>query len=87
MVYKADHEGNMGWVGFATKEGVRDMKDGQHLFTGVLVGDYGKNMADFEEAIVQAHDNGARGITFFTIGALNDTHLAIIKRYNDKYNN
>jgi uncharacterized lipoprotein YddW (UPF0748 family) len=87
MIYKKDHEGNMGWVGFATKEGVRDIEKGQHLFTGILVGHYGDNMADFEEAIIQAHDNGARGITFFTIGALNDEHLTIIKKYNEKYNN
>lgn len=86
MIYKKDHDGNTGWVGFATKEGVRDMKEGQHLFTGISVGDYGNNMADFEEAIVQAHDNGARGITFFTVGSLNEKHLAIIKKYNEKYN-
>ncbi|MEQ6118681.1 hypothetical protein [Reichenbachiella sp. MALMAid0571] len=86
MVYKKDHEGNMGWVGFATKEGVRDMNPGQLLFTGVLVGHYKDNMADFEEAIVQAHDNGAKGITFFTVGSLTDEHLAIIKRYDEKYN-
>ncbi len=86
MIYKQDHEGNMGWVGFATKEGVKDMNPGQHLFTGVLVGHYGNNMDDFEEAIVQAHDNGAKGITFFTINALTEKHLAIVKKYNDLYN-
>ncbi len=86
MAYKNDHEGNPGWVGFATKEGVRDMKPGQHLFTGILVGHYGDNMAEFEEAIVQAHDNGAKGITFFTVNALTDKHLAIIKKYNELYN-
>jgi uncharacterized lipoprotein YddW (UPF0748 family) len=86
MAYKNDHEGNPGWVGFATKEGVRDMEPGQHLFTGILVGHYGDNMDEFEEAIVQAHDNGAKGITFFTINALSEKHLAIIKKYNEKYN-
>jgi uncharacterized lipoprotein YddW (UPF0748 family) len=86
MVYKRDHQGNMHWVGFATKEGVRDMKHGQQLFTGVAVGDYGDNMADFEEAIRQAHDNGARGISFFEANGLKDQHLAIIKKYNQLYN-
>ena len=86
MIYKKDHEGNMGWVGFATKEGVREMKDGQHLFTGILVGHYGDNMADFEKAIVLAHENGARGITFFRVNSLTEKHLAIIKKYNEKYN-
>ena len=52
----------------------------------MLVGDYGDNMADFEEAIRQAHDNGASGITYFTDGALGDKHLAIIKKYNETYN-
>ncbi len=86
MIYKKDHEGNMGWVGFATQEGVREMKDGQHLFTGILVGHYGDNMADFEKAIVLAYENGARGITFFTVNSLQEKHLAIIKKYNKKYN-
>jgi len=52
----------------------------------VLVNDYGDNMADFEEAIRQAHDNGATGITFFTAGLLKDKHLAILKKYNEAYN-
>lgn len=86
MIYKEDHDGNMGWVGFATQEGVRVIEDDQHLFTGILVGHYKDNLADFEEAIVQAHENGARGITFFTINSLTDEHLAIIKKYNQKYN-
>jgi hypothetical protein len=86
MAYKKDHNGNVYWVGFATKQGVRDLKRGQRLFTGVLVNDYGDNMADFEEAIRQAHDNGATGITFFTAGSLKDKHLAILKKYNEAYN-
>ncbi len=81
-----DHNGNVYWVGFATKQGVRDLKPGQRLFTGVLVNDYGDNMADFEEAIRQAHDNGANGITFFTAGALKHKHLEILKKYNEAYN-
>ena len=86
MVYKKDHNGNMYWVGFATREGVRDMKPGQDLFTGVALGDYGDNMDDFEEAIRQAHDNGARGISFFESNGLKDKHLAIIRKYNELYN-
>jgi uncharacterized lipoprotein YddW (UPF0748 family) len=86
MAYKKDHNGNLYWVGFATKQGVRDLKPGQHLFTGVLVGHYGNNMEDFEEAIRQAHDNGAKGISFFTAGSLTDQHLAIIKKCHAVYN-
>jgi len=86
MVYKKDHQGNLNWVGFATQEGVREMKVGQLLFTGVSVGDYGDNMWDFEMAIKQAHDNGAVGICFFHANALSDKHLAIIKKYDAIYN-
>lgn len=86
MAYKKDHGGNMNWVGFATQQGVRDLKPGQHLFTGVSVGDYGNNLADFEQAIRQAHDHGATGIAFFTAGSLKDSQLAIIKKYNAAYN-
>ena len=46
----------------------------------------GLSQADFEEAIVQAHDNGAKGIAFFTASSLTDAHLAIIKKYDEKYN-
>jgi uncharacterized lipoprotein YddW (UPF0748 family) len=86
MAYKKDHQGNMHWVGFATREGVREMSPEQLLFTGVSVGDYGDNMADFEEAITQAHDNGATGIAFFAANSLSEKHLAIIKKYDVKYN-
>jgi len=86
MAYKGDHDGNVGWVGFATQEGVRDMEEGQHLFTGVLVGHYGDNYDEFEQAIIEAHNNGARGITFFTLNSLNEKHLTIIKKYYEKYN-
>jgi hypothetical protein len=47
---------------------------------------YGNNLAEFEEAVRQAHDNGASGITFFTADSLRDSHLAIIKKYNELYN-
>lgn len=86
MAYKNDHGGNVYWVGFATKQGVRDLKPGQRLFTGVLVGHYGNDMADFEEAIRQVRDNGASGITFFTADSLKDEHLAIIRKNNEAYN-
>ena len=86
MIYKKDHQGNTNWVGFATKEGVRDLDKGQELITGILVGHYGNNYADFEEAIVQAHDNGAKGIAFFMANSLDDKHLTIIKKYDIKYN-
>ena len=86
MAYKKDHQGNVGWVGFATKEGVRDLSPDQDLVTGILVGHYGRNLKDFEQAIVEAHDNGAKGIAFFTANSLSDEHLAIIKTYDDKYN-
>ncbi|MCT4643463.1 MAG: family 10 glycosylhydrolase [Carboxylicivirga sp.] len=86
MIYKEDHDGNVGWVGFATKEGIKEMNEDQHLFTGILVGHYGENYDDFEQAIVKAYENGARGVTFFQIGSLNDKHWAIVKKLNERYN-
>ncbi len=86
MAYKKDHQGNVNWVGFATQEGVRDMDPGQDLITGILTGHYGKNYDDFDKAIELAHKNGAKGISFFTAGSLDDKHLAIIKKYNKMYN-
>ncbi len=86
MAYKKDHQGNVGWVGFTTQEGVRDLEEGQDLITGILTGHYGDNYDDFENAIIKAHDNGAKGISFFTAGSLDDRHIAIIKKYHKKYN-
>ena len=86
MIYKNDHDGNIGWVDFAVKECIRDTEPGQHLFAGILVGHYKNNIKDFEEAIIRAHKNGARGITFFTVNALTDEHLDIIRKYNIKFN-
>ncbi|MCX6229299.1 MAG: family 10 glycosylhydrolase [Bacteroidia bacterium] len=86
MVYKKDHQGNLNWVGFATQEGVREMKKGQDLFTGLSVDNYGDNMEEFEEAIKQAHDHGARGVAFYHANALKEQHLAVIKKLNDLYN-
>jgi uncharacterized lipoprotein YddW (UPF0748 family) len=86
MAYKKDHQGNVGWVGFATKEGVRDLDEGQDLITGILNGHYGDNYDDFEEAIIQSQKNGAKGISFFTAGSLDDKHLALIKKYNMIFN-
>ena len=86
MDYKNDHNGNLYWVGFATKQAARDLKPGQHLFTGLSVGNYGNNMADFEEAIHLAHDNGAIGVSFFNLNSLRDAQLAVIKKCNAAYN-
>jgi hypothetical protein len=52
----------------------------------VLVDHYGNNLAEFEGAIHQANDNGASGITYFTAGSLRDSHLAIIKKFNEAFN-
>ena len=86
MAYKKDHQGNVHWVGFATREGLRDISPGQRLITGVALVDYGKNLAEFEAAIEEVHDSGATGISFFHANGLTDEHLAIIKAYDQKYN-
>jgi len=43
-------------------------------------------MHDFEEAIHQAHDNGATGVSFFNLNSLQDAPLAVIKKCNAAYN-
>jgi hypothetical protein len=68
MDYKNDHNGNLYWVGFATKQAARDLK------------------VEFEEAIQQAHDNGAIGVSFFNLDSLQDAQLAVIKKCNETYN-
>lgn len=86
MVYKKDHQGNVAWVGYATKQGVRDLKKGQLLYTGIAVEQYGENLADFEQAIIEAHANGANGVSFFSSNSLSSKHLQIIKKYNQIFN-
>lgn len=86
MVYKKDHQGNVNWVGYATAQGIRDLKKGQELYTGIAVEQYGDNLADFEQAIIMAHKNGAHGVSFFSSNSLTDKHLAIISKCYKKLN-
>ncbi|MCM4154981.1 putative glycoside hydrolase [Gramella sp. AN32] len=78
MIYHNFYNEDLDWIGFATKQGVNDLKSkNTELHSGVFVPEM--TGADLLEAINQAKTNGANGISFFDGGALKTEHLQVIK--------
>ncbi len=84
MIYHGFYNEEIDWVGYATAQGVRDIKGtGIQLNTGVFLGSI-KSSDEFRQAILEAKNNGAKGITFFSGEGLNDDHAAIINEMKAK---
>tara|TARA_R110002033_G_scaffold58464_5_gene108262 strand:- start:255080 stop:256228 length:1149 start_codon:yes stop_codon:yes gene_type:complete len=79
MIYHGFYNEEIDWIGYATKQGVTDLK-GKNvgLNTGVYLPPF-KSAAELKEAIIQAKDNGAKGVTFFDGPALTAEYLKTIK--------
>lgn len=78
MIYHNFYNEELDWIGFATRQGVSDLENkNTELHTGVFVP--AMTGAELQEAINQAKENGAKGISFFDGGALKAEHLQIIK--------
>lgn len=74
MIYHNFYNEELDWIGFATGQGVADLKGkNTSLHTGVFVPAIPP--ADMEGVIRSAQANGARGISFFDARALTDNHL------------
>jgi len=79
MIYHGFYNEEVDWIGFATKQGVEDIKDkGIGLNTGIYMPDF-KSVEDFKQAILLAKENGAKGITFFDGNAITPEYLKAIK--------
>lgn len=83
MIYNSFYEEEVDWVGFATKQGVADLKGKDtYLHTGIYVPTLTSEQV--AEAITQANKNGASGVSFFDGPAITDEQWQVIKNYDRK---
>ena len=79
MIYHGFYNEEVDWVGYATKQGVTDLKGKQtKINTGLYLPAF-KSPEELKEAIVYAKENGAKGVTFFDGPALTAEQLKVIK--------
>lgn len=79
MIYHGFYNEEIDWIGFATKQGVEDVKDkGIGVNTGIYIPPF-KSSEELKEAILLAKNNGAKGVTFFDGPALTTAYLKAIK--------
>ena len=80
MIYNNFYNEELDWIGYATKQGVNDLRGGEtELHTGIYVPEMtGQEVYD---AITYAVENGARGVSFFDGPALTREQLSAIKRF------
>lgn len=80
MIYHGFYNEEIDWIGFATKQGVEDVKDkGIGVNTGIYMPPF-KSSSELKQAILLAKENGAKGITFFDGPALTEEYLETIKK-------
>jgi uncharacterized lipoprotein YddW (UPF0748 family) len=79
MIYHGFYNEEIDWIGFATAQGVKDLKGmNTELSTGIYIPPF-KSGAELKEAIFYARNNGAVGVTFFDGPALSEEYLRTIK--------
>ncbi|WP_417363587.1 family 10 glycosylhydrolase [Galbibacter sp.] len=78
MIYHNFYNEEVDWIGFATKQGVEDLKGSStSLHTGIFVPPMTADQV--VQAIVLAKENGAKGISFFDGNSLTTEQLHAIK--------
>lgn len=78
MAYNSFYNEEVDWVGFATKQGVEDLKGkATTLHTGIYVPTLSSE--EVVEAITLAKKNGASGVSFFDGPAITDEQWQVIK--------
>lgn len=86
MIYHGFYNEEVDWVGFATKQGVDDVKDkGIGVNTGVFMPAF-NSVDELKEAILLAKDNGAKGVTFFDGPSIKPEYLEAIKETKESLN-
>lgn len=79
MIYHGFYNEDIAWVGFATGQGVADLKYKETtLNTGLYLPDF-KTPEALKEAIIVAKQNGAKGVSFFEGPNLTEAYLKTIK--------
>ncbi|WP_037317894.1 putative glycoside hydrolase [Salegentibacter sp. Hel_I_6] len=78
MIYQNFYNEEIDWIGFATGQGVVDLKGTDtELHTGIYLPEL--NVEELKEAINYARENGAKGVAFFDGGAFTPEKLEAIK--------
>ncbi len=78
MIYHNFYNEELDWIGYATKQGVKDLRSKNvELHTGVFIPEM--NAEEVGQAIRMAKENGAKGISFFDGNALTPEKLEAIK--------
>lgn len=86
MIYHSFYNEELDWIGFATKQGVEDIKGKSiGVNTGVYIPGF-NSTEELKEAIIMAKENGAKGITFFDGPALSEDYLKAIKTAKESLN-
>lgn len=79
MIYHNFYNEGIDWIGFATKQGVVDLKGtNAKVNTGIYIPGV-TSEDELRKAIVLAKDNGAKGVSFFDGNAISDAYLKVIK--------
>lgn len=78
MIYNKFYNEEIDWIGYATKQGVEDLKGkNTELHTGIYVPEM--TSEQLKEAIYQAKSNGAKGVSFFDGPAITDAQWQVIQ--------
>ena len=80
MIYHNFYNEEIDWIGYATGQGVKDLKGkNTQLHTGIFV----PNMkpAELKSALELARENGAKGVSFFDGSAITDEQWIVIKKF------
>ena len=79
MIYHNFYNEDINWIGFATKQGVEDLKGRKtKLNTGIYIPGV-NSQKDLKESILLAKKSGAKGVSFFDGNALTKEDLKTIK--------
>jgi uncharacterized lipoprotein YddW (UPF0748 family) len=82
MIYQSFYEEGVPWIGFVTAQCVHDVD------FPIMAGLYSPALRapeDLEKAIGLAHDNGARGVSFFQVDGMTPSQVEVLCRMTEKY--
>lgn len=80
MIYNGFYREGIPWIGQAVKECVKAVQGRAYVFAGVMFPDIKDS---FEQALDEAYNNGASGISFFA--GPDDEHLEQLKQYMEQH--
>ena len=79
MIYHGFYSEEVDWIGYATKQGVSDVKSKNiAINTGLYIPDF-KSTDELKQAILLAKENGAKGVAFYEGQTLTEAYLQTIK--------